>query len=143
MPSATTSDYLHDLQMNYLLKNTDWTPPASLWVALFITKPGLDGTGGTEVSTSGTGYARVEIEAADGWQGPSGNTREFSNIANVVFGTPTANWGTITGAGLYDHETNSTHLFYVANLTTSKTVNLGDGAPQILAGQLRISRAVC
>jgi hypothetical protein len=38
--------------MNYLLKNTSWTAPSSLWVALFVTVPALDGTGGTEVSTS-------------------------------------------------------------------------------------------
>lgn len=45
MPSATTSNYLHDAQMNYLLKNTAWTAPTSLWVALFTTVPALDGTG--------------------------------------------------------------------------------------------------
>ena len=33
--------------------------------------------------------------------------------------------------------------YYVATLTTPKVVNNGDGAPRILASQLRISRAVC
>lgn len=58
MPSSTTSNYLHDSQMNYLLKNVAWTPPSSLWISLFTTVPGLDGTGGVEVSTSGTNYRK-------------------------------------------------------------------------------------
>lgn len=45
MPSATTSNYLHQKNMEYLLSNTAWTPPSSLWVALFTTAPALDGTG--------------------------------------------------------------------------------------------------
>jgi hypothetical protein len=142
MPSATTSNHLHDAQMNLLLKNTPWTPPSSLWVALFTTVPALDGTGGVEVSTSGTNYGRLQILASNGWQGPSGGNREFTNISDLTYNVPTANWGTIQGAGLFDQST-AGNLFYVAYLTTSKTVNNGDGAPKILAGQLRISRAVC
>jgi len=142
MPSATTSNFLHDAQMNYLLKNTAWTAPSSLWVALFTTVPALDGTGGVEVSTSGTNYGRIQILASNGWQGPSGANREYSNISDLTFNVPTANWGTIQGAGLYDAQT-SGNMYYVAYLTTPKTVNNGDGAPKILAGQLRITRATC
>jgi hypothetical protein len=142
MPSATTSNYLYNKQMNYLLKNTSWTPPSSLWVALFTTVPSLDGTGGVEVSTSGTNYGRIEIQAANGWQGPSGSNQEYSNISDLTFQVPTANWGTIQGAGLYDAQTGG-NLMYVAYLTTAKVVNNGDGAPKILAGQLRITRATC
>lgn len=142
MPSATTSDYLYDKQMNYLLKNTAWTPPSSLWAGLFTTVPSLTGTGGVEVSTSGTNYGRIEVLASNGWQGPSGTNREFSNISDLTFLVPTGNWGTIQGAGLYDAQVGG-NLIYVAYLTTSKVVNNGDGAPKILAGQLRITRATC
>lgn len=144
MPSATTSDYLYEAQMDYLLSNTAWTAPSSLWVALFTAVPGLDGTGGTEVSTSGSGYGRIEV-AAGGWTGPTGANLQYANTADIQFGTPTANWGTIQGAGLYDSElgTGTNNLMFVAYLTTAKTVNNGDGAPKILAGQLRITRATC
>lgn len=142
MPSATTSNYLYDKQMDYLLKNVSWTPPSSLWVALFTTVPNLDGTGGVEVSTSGTNYGRIEILASGGWQGPSGTDREYSNISDLTFLVPTGNWGTIHGAGLYDASVGG-NLMYVAYLTTPKVVNNGDGAPKILAGQLRITRATC
>jgi hypothetical protein len=141
MPSATTSSYLHQKQMDYLLKNTAWTAPATLYVALYTTVPALDGTGGTEVSTSGTNYARVTI-AAGAWTGPTGANLEYSNTNDLVFGVPSANWGTITGCGLYDAST-SGNLYCVASLSTSKVVSNGDGAPKILAGQLRLSRAVC
>lgn len=142
MPSATTSNFLHDAQMKYLLKNTAWTAPASLYIALFTTVPALDGTGGAEVSTSGTNYSRIQISSGVSWNGPSGTNREYSNANDLLFSVPSANWGTIVGAGLYDAST-SGNLFYIAYLTTPKTVNNGDGAPKILAGQLRISRAVC
>jgi hypothetical protein len=128
--------------MDYLLKGTSWTAPTSLWVALFTTVPALDDTGGVEVSTSGTNYGRVEISNSGGWSGPSGANREYSNASDVTYLVPTANWGTINGAGLYDAST-AGNLFYVAYLTTPKTVNNGDGAPKVLAGQLRITRATC
>jgi hypothetical protein len=143
MPSATTSNFLHDSQMNYLLKGIAWTPPNSLWVALFTVMPGLDGVGATEVSTAGgTNYGRIQILQNSGWVGPSGANREFSNAADLQFLTPGANWGTIVGAGLYSAQT-AGDLFYIATLSTSKTVNNGDGAPKILAGQMRITRATC
>lgn len=125
-----------------LLKATPYTPPGSLWVALFTTVPALTGTGGVEVSTSGTNYGRVQILANTGWAGPSGTNQEYSNSADISYLVPTANWGTITGAGLYDASSGG-NLYYVATLTSPKTVNNGDGAPRILAGQLRVSRAVC
>lgn len=142
MPSATTSDYLHDKRMDYLLKGVPYTAPSSLWVALYTTAPGLNGVGGVEVSTSGTNYGRIQVLASNGWQGPNGTNREYSNISDLVFLVPTGNWGTITSAGLYDAETGG-NLYYVSYLATSKPVSNGDGAPKILAGQLRISRAVC
>lgn len=142
MPSATSSNYLHQKQMDYLLKGTAWTPPASgsIWVALFTTAPDLNDENGVEVSTTNTSYARMEVGT---WNGPSADTTMiYSNAADITFPTPSGNWGTISAAGLYDAEVGG-NLLYVANLTSSKTVNNGDGAPKILAGQLKISRAIC
>lgn len=147
MPSATTSNYLHAKFMDTLLKGSTWTGPTTLYVALFTTAPALDGTGGTEVSTSGTAYARVLAGPTDGigadcWTGPSGSNQEYSNVTELTFAVPTANWGTIVAAGIYD-ASSSGNLMYVATLATSKVVNNGDGAPRILANQLKISRATC
>jgi hypothetical protein len=71
---------------------------------------------------AGTNYGRIQILASNGWQGPSGANREFSNISDLTFGVPTANWGTIAGAGLYDAST-AGNLYFVSYLTTPKTVN--------------------
>lgn len=143
MPSATSSNYYHDKSLDFLLKNISWTPPASLWIALYTTVPALDGTGGVEVSTSGTNYSRLQISASGGWNGPgAGANREYVNSADHTFNVPTANWGTIAGAVLHDAQTGG-NMFFVAYLSTPKTVNNGDGAPKILAGQMRISRASC
>ena len=68
---------------------------------------------------------RIQILASNGWQGPSGANREYSNISDLTFNVPTANWGTIQGAGLYDAQS-AGNLFYVAYLTTPKTINNGD-----------------
>lgn len=143
MPSSTATNYQHNKFMNFFLEGGSYTPPTSLWLALFTTIPSLAGTGGIEVSTSGTGYARQEILSTDAsWSGPAGTNQEYSNAADINFAVPTGNWGTVTGAGLYDAETGG-NLCYIATLQTPKTVNNGDGAPRILAGQLKISRATC
>lgn len=143
MPSSTATNFLHEKFLNLLLRGTAFgTVPANIYVGFFTTTPQLDGTGGTEVSTSGTAYAREAIASDTGWAGPSGTNREYSNAADITYAVPTANWGTIVGAGLFDASTGG-NLLYVAPLTTPKVVNNGDGAPRILAGQLRIARATC
>lgn len=143
MASSSASNFQHQKFLELLLYNTSYTPPSTVYVALFTTVPALAGTGGVEVSTSGTAYARQSIVCSTvGFQGPSGANLEYSNKLDIAYAVPTANWGTITGAGLYDASTGG-NLLYVATLTTPKVVNNGDGAPRILAGQLRISRATC
>lgn len=142
MASSTQSNYLAQKEMNFLLKGEPWTPPATAYIALFTTVPQLDGTGGVEVSTTGTGYSRVAITQSNGWSGPSGTNQEYTNTADIVYNVPTGNWGTIVGVGIYDASTGG-NLLFTGHLNTSKSVTSGDGAPKILAGQYRISRAVC
>jgi hypothetical protein len=143
MPSSTSSDHLTTNYLNFLLKGIrTWTPPTTLYVALFKTIPALDGTGGTEVSTGSTGYARKSITSAQ-WSGPaSGTSLEYNNSVDIEFDEPTADWGTILGCGLYDAATGG-NLYYIATLSAGKAVVVGDGAPRILVGQLRITRASC
>lgn len=143
MPASTATNYQHNKFMTFFLEGAAYTPPTSLWLALFTTTPNLQAAGGVEVSTSGTGYARQQILSNDSsWSGPSGSNQEYANAADITFAVPTGNWGTIQGAGLFDAETGG-NLCYVATLQTPKTVNNGDGAPRVLAGQLKISRATC
>lgn len=145
MASATSSDYLYTAQLTYLLKSTATTPPApaTTYIALLTTTPadGLDGVGLVEVS--GGSYARQPITYNTGWTSIGARPNlEISNAADITFPVPTANWGTITGAALYDAVTGG-NLLYIAHLSASKNVVLGDGAPKILMNQLKISRATC
>jgi hypothetical protein len=140
MPSATTSNYLHHVQMEELLHGIDYTPITDIYVALFTTNPALDNTGGVEVSTSGTNYGRVAVSVGVAQWNVAG--LEYSNAGDITYGVPSSTWGTINGAGIYDAATGG-NLLYVAPLTTPKTVSNGDGAPKVLTGQLRITRATC
>jgi hypothetical protein len=142
MPSATSSNFFANKEMSKLLKGEDYTPPTKIWVGLFTTAPNLDNTGGVEVSTSGTGYKRVPIEQGTGWTGPTGTAQTWSNTQDLVFPTPTGNWGSVRSIALYTAETDG-DLLFVGYLTTAKSVSATDNAPIIHANQLRISRATC
>ena len=116
--------------------------PATLYVGLLTATP-TDGTAGTEVT--GGSYARVAVtsslanwagtQAAASTTASSGTSGTTSNNAAITFPAPAANWGTITGLGIYDASTGGNLLIYSA-LTTSKTVNNGDAAPSFAAAAL-------
>jgi hypothetical protein len=144
MPSSSATDFFHQKMMDFVLKGAPLVPVSTLWIGLFTTVPALTGSGGVEVSVSSTGYGRVAVVSGTGsqWQGPTGATKDYTNSIDLQYAIPTANWGNILGAGIFDAETGG-NLLYVGTLTTAKQVNNGDGAPRILAGQLKISRATC
>lgn len=134
----SSTNLLLTRQMNYLIRGATFTPPSSLYVALFTTPPTIDGTGGIEVSQSSTGYARVPVQSIAGnWSGPDANLL-YSNVNDIVFGVPTGNWGTVTAIGMYSASTGG-DLFFVANLTTARTIGNGEGAPKFAAGSFKFS----
>ena len=119
------------------------TGPTNLYVGLFTTNP-TDSTAGTEVS--GGAYARVTVastlanwagtQAAASTVASSGNTGTTSNNGAITFPAPSgANWGVITGFGIFDASTGGNLLVYGA-LSTSKTVNQNDAAPSFAAAAL-------
>lgn len=146
MAGATSTNYLHNAILGEILRGSAWTPPTTLYVALFTNgSPALDGTGATEVViSSATNYARVAIPCnTSNWSAPSGTNQEYSNLNEIVFPVPaTQSWGTITSCALFDSATGG-NMLWVGRIGTSKPVSTGDGAPRILAGQLKISRATC
>ena len=54
---AGFSDYLEDKVLDHVFGGTAYTAPATLYVALYTVAPDDTG-GGTEVTTTGTAYAR-------------------------------------------------------------------------------------
>lgn len=140
---AAMTDYLENKVIDWLLRGQTFTPPATLYVALYTTTP-TDSSAGTEVT--GGSYARVAVTSSmANWAGTqsaasttasSGTGGTTSNNAAVTFSPgPTADWGAITGFGICDASTAGNLLIYAA-LTTPKTVNSGDAAPSFAAGAL-------
>lgn len=144
MASSSLSNQQSQQFMDYLLKGIDLPAlPGSLWLALFTTTPNLNNTAGVEVSTSGTGYTRVELPRVTGtWTGPIGTNQEYNNTTELVFPVPTGNWGTIVSLGIYDGASNG-NLIFISTIATSKSINTGDGAPRITSGSLKVLRAIC
>lgn len=125
---AAKANYLRQAMINGVLRNTAYTPVATLYLALYTTDPTNADTG-TEVS--GTGYARKAIAfTAPTTVGASENT------ALIDFGTAGSAWGTISHWGIRDALA-AGNLLYYGPLTASRVVQPGDPV-QVLAGECDI-----
>jgi hypothetical protein len=143
---AGMSDYLENKLIDFVFRGQTFTPPTTLYVALFTTAD--NDAGSTRVEVSGGAYARAAIaSSAANWaatNGPgvttpasSGNTGTTSNNNAIPFPTPTANWGTVQGIGIMDAATGGNELWY-SPLSTPQTINNGQTAPQFNAAALSI-----
>ena len=103
--------------LNYVFTSTSVTRPTAWYLALFTSNPAEDASG-TEVSTSGTAYARQSATFT-----VSGNTA--SNSAAIEYPTATASFGTVTHVGVFDASTGGNLIAYSA-LDTSKAISTGD-----------------
>ena len=112
------SNYLENALINATLRNTSYTSPTTVYVSLWTSNP-TDAGSGTEVSTSGTSYARTAVTFGAPSDGAS------TNNADVTFPTATASWGTVGWIGINDAST-SGNLLYHTPLDTSKTIDTGD-----------------
>ena len=113
---AEMSNFLENALVNATLRNTTYTSPATVYVALYTSDP-TDADTGTEVT--GGSYARTSVTFA----APSNGVSLSS--ADVTFPTCTAGWGTVTHIGLRDAST-AGNLLYHTPLDSSKTIDTGD-----------------
>ena len=127
---AEMSNYLEDALINVTLRNTAYTTPTTVYVALYTTDP-TDADAGTEVT--GGSYARTAVTFA----APSGGVT--TNSADVTFPTCTLAWGTVTHIGIRDALT-AGNLLYHTPLDASKTIDLGD-IFKITTGNLSVTLA--
>lgn len=133
---AGKANYLEEGLLNHIFRSTSFSQPGTLYIALFTTAPGEDGTGGTEVS--GGSYARASVDTTDStWTDPSAGTQgETDNVAKIVFPVATANWGTVTDVGIYD-ASGGGNLLYFGSLGASVAVAVGD-QPYFDVGALNV-----
>ena len=115
--------------LNYVFTATSVTRPTAWHLALFTSNPAEDASG-TEVSTSGTAYARQTAAFT-----VSGNLA--TNSGAIEFPTATASYGTVTHVGVFTASTSGTLIAYAA-LSTSKAIDTGD-VFRVPAGDLDIT----
>tara|TARA_A100001201_G_scaffold142558_1_gene141098 strand:+ start:898 stop:1281 length:384 start_codon:yes stop_codon:yes gene_type:complete len=110
------SNFLELEVLDHVFRNSAYTAPSTIYVALFTSAPN-DAGGGTEVS--GNGYARQSMAFGTASSG------SISNSSSVEFPTATGDQGTIVAMGLFDASSGGNLLAY-GSLTSNKTVSNGD-----------------
>lgn len=125
------SDTFETRVLTWVFTNGTATRPTAWYLALFTTDP-ADDASGTEVSTSGTAYARQAATFT-----VSGDTA--SNSAAIEFPTATASYGTVSHVGVFDASVGGNLIAHAA-LTTSKAIDTGD-VFRVPAGDLDITLA--
>jgi hypothetical protein len=123
------TNYLETEILDWAFTTGTATRPTAWHIGLFTAAPGETG-GGTEISTSGTGYGRQAATFS-----VSGDTA--TTTAAIEWGTASTSWGTITHVAVFDAATSGNMLAYAA-LTTAKTIGAGD-VFRIPAGDLDIT----
>lgn len=124
------SNYLETALVNATLRNTSYTSPATVHLALYTTDP-TDADSGTECS--GTSYARQAIT----FGAPSNGVT--TNSAAIEFPQAGGAWGTITHIGIRDAST-AGNLLYHTPLDASKTIATGD-VFRVAIGSLSVTLA--
>lgn len=115
------------------------TIPASFWIMLLndggdpntvnalLRANNLASAVSYEISTSGTAYARLEINGATGRAFSTSSSGLTENTATWAFTESTASWGTVTTAALVDVASGTSgNIWYYGELTAEKAVSPPD-----------------
>lgn len=138
---AALSNYMENKILDAMFRAQTFPVLATLYFACHTATPGDTG-GGTECT--GGSYARVAVSASlanfSGTQGAgttsasSGTSGTTFNNVDIQFPSPTANWGTVVGMGVYDASSGGNLLCY-GPISPTKVVNSGDLPPKFSVGQ--------
>ena len=113
---ANATNYLKNKMIDHMLRGVAWTPPSTLYVALYTTNP-TPADSATEVS--GGSYARQSITLAAEVSGATENT----NL--ITFPAATVSWGSIAYYVIKDASSGGNGLIFGA-FTSAKTIDIGD-----------------
>ncbi len=125
--------YLRKKLGDHALGKAAFTMPTTVYMALFTASPTDAGTLTSEVT--GGSYARIEATSKMGTF--DSTTGIAVNSVDIDFGTPTANWGTVSYAAFLDASTSGNMLYYEA-LPTARAVTSGSRKVLFSAGQVQI-----
>lgn len=123
------SDYLETAILNAVFRNTAFTSPATVYVALYTSDP-TEADSGTEVS--GGSYARKAVTFGAPTQ--VGGKATISNSAEVAFTVATASWGTVSHIGIRSALT-AGNLLYYGPVSNPRSI-LANDQLKFLAGEL-------
>ena len=112
------STYLDNALLDQVLRNVTYTPPATVYLALYTADPG-NGNTGTEVSTTSTGYARQAVTFA------AASAGSVASNATVTYPQATGAWGTVGYWGICDAVSGG-NLLYHGSLPVAKVPTSGD-----------------
>lgn len=119
--AGSLSDFSENEILDHLLGAATYTPPATLYLAVFTAAP-TDAGGGTEVT--GGSYARLAV-TNDATNFPAAVAGAKSNGVALTMVTASASWGTIVAYALFD-ASSAGNMIGWADLTSSVLINNGD-----------------
>lgn len=122
--AGNLSNFLENKLLEHSLGKTSYTMPTNVFCALYTVAP-TDATSGTEVSTSGTSYARISRSATDWNAAVGGSITNSTDIRFPSAGEATGAWGTCVALAILDASTSGNILWY-GPLSASISVNSGD-----------------
>lgn len=130
---AEISNYFANKILDHMLRNQTYTPPSTVYVALYTVAPTAS-TSGTEVS--GGGYARKAVTF-----GTAAANAQIANTVDIAFPTATADWGNIVAFALCDTvTTGAANILVFSTLDVQKSVVTGD-QPHFPIGDLTVTIA--
>ena len=114
---AQMSDYLEDKLIDHVFRNTTFTVPGVIHLALFSTDP-LDDASGTELEDgTSPAYTRITITMGVPSNGVSVNTNE------LLFSAATGDWVTVTHVAIFDEATGGNMLMHKILTTPVSVLN--------------------
>ena len=142
--AGALTDYAENKVVDALLRGQALGAPATQYIALFTTAC-TDAGPGTEVSTSGTAYARQSVTASlANWSGTqsagstvasTGSNGTTSNNVVITWTASTAAWGMLSSVGWMDASTAGNRWICV-DLTTPLNVSGAGFTVSFAAGQI-------
>jgi hypothetical protein len=131
---ASLTSYLQKKLLDHSLGLAAYAMPATVYIGLHTADPTQAGSFAAEVSTTGTGYARIaatsKMNVTDSVTGISNNN------AAVTFGPALSDWGTITHVSISDNSGGGNMMLF-GPLTIVQTTPIGESV-QFSAGQFII-----
>jgi len=114
--------YLEGKILDHVLRNIPYTPPTTIYLALFTADPGEAGGIATEITDPA--YQRKAVTFSTAVDDVESGKLVKSTI-DLDFAQATTEWGTVTHVMLMDAPTEGNGLYY-GTVTNPKAISVGD-----------------